>query len=273
MIEVESYGGGTQSTGLILMALNGAYNLPRPAFAVFCDTGGEPEFIYDYMDYFIKYCRKKYGFEIFITKKKGISLAEKLTTIPNINRDGGFYISSVPPFFTLNEDGTKGILKRQCTPDYKTHPTNSFIKKNIDKKEKFRLWLGMSFDERERMRISTDKRRVNYYPLVENFLNRRQVIDYVLSCGVKAPYRSSCYFCPFHSDRYWKWLKKEHRKEFDKACNIEQSIQLIQSTYKTSKAIPFLHRSCRPLGEINFDADTQLQFPELIEECEGYCGI
>lgn len=57
MKEVISYGGGTQSTALILMALEGKFNLPRPDFAVFSDTGGEPEFIYDYVDYFTKYCR------------------------------------------------------------------------------------------------------------------------------------------------------------------------------------------------------------------------
>jgi 3'-phosphoadenosine 5'-phosphosulfate sulfotransferase (PAPS reductase)/FAD synthetase len=51
-INIVSYGAGTQSTGMILMALNGEYGLPRPEFAVFSDTGAEPEFIYDYFDYF-----------------------------------------------------------------------------------------------------------------------------------------------------------------------------------------------------------------------------
>ncbi len=268
------YGGGTQSTGLILMALNKKYNLTRPDYAVFADTGGEPEFIYDYVDYFQKYCKKKYGFEIFIIRKKGMTLVEKLTTMPKEGRSGKFYISSVPPFYTLNEDGSKGMLKRQCTSDYKTHPSDTFINQRRDKKGKVNVWFGMSFDERSRMRISTVKWKQNEYPLVSNFLIRKQVIDYCKSAGIKQPMRSSCYFCPFHSDRYWKWLKKEHIFEFNKACEIEQSIQSIQSTYQTSKSVPFLHRSCKPLGEIDFDADTQIDmFPELIDECEGYCGI
>ena len=162
---------------------------------------------------------------------------------------------------------------RQCTGDFKTHPTNSFIKKQINRKEEFNLWMGISFDERERMRISTDKRRVNYYPLVDNFLNRRQVIDYTVSKGVKQPLRSSCFFCPFHSDRYWKWLQKEHKSEFIKACEFESKVQQLQSDNSILKYKPFLHRSCKSLSEINFDLDTQMQFPELIEEREGYCGI
>jgi hypothetical protein len=270
---VVSYGAGTQSTALILMALNGEYNLPRPEFAVFCDTGAEPEFIYDYFDYFQKFCKKKYGFDIYLTKKNGISLYEKLISKPKASRNG-FYTSSVPPFFTLNPDGTKGMLMRQCTSDYKTHPTNSFIRKQVGKKQVVNLWLGMSFDERSRMRISTVKWRKNKYPLVDNFLRRKDAIDYVKSTGAKTPQRSSCFFCPFHSDRYWKWLKKEHKSEFIKACELEQIIQSKQNHESILKSIPFFHRSCKPLGEIDFNADTQMDmFPELIDECEGYCGI
>lgn len=268
-----SYGAGTQSTGLILMALNGEYDLPRPDFAIFADTGAEPEFIYDYFDYFQKYCKKHYGFDIYLTKKKGESLLDKLAS-PQKQSRNGFFTSSVPPFYTLNEDGTKGMLNRQCTSDYKTNPTSSFINRTIEKKVKYNLWLGMSFDERSRMRISTNKRRINKYPLVNNFVIRKMTIDYVKEKGLKTPQRSSCFFCPFHSPRYWKWLKKEHKSEFIKACDVEQKIQSLQNHNSILKSTPFLHRSCKPLSEIDFDIDTQLDmFPELIDECEGYCGI
>lgn len=269
---VISYGAGTQSTALILMALNGDFNLPRPDFAVFADTGAEPQFIYDYFDYFQQYCKKYYDFDIYLTKKKGSSLLEKITN-PQRPSNNGFYTSSVPPFFTLAPDGTKGMLNRQCTSDYKTHPTNARIRQLAGTKAIINLWMGISFDERERMRISQVKWRKNRYPLIENFLNRRQSIDYVASKGIKLPYRSSCFFCPFHTDRYWKWLKKEHRNEFNRACDLEGVVQSKQNHNSILKIKPFLHRSCKPLSEIDFDADTQMQFPELIEECEGYCGI
>lgn len=54
MINIVSYGGGTQSTAMTLMALNGDYGLPRPDFGVYADTGGEPAFINEYVRYFIK---------------------------------------------------------------------------------------------------------------------------------------------------------------------------------------------------------------------------
>jgi hypothetical protein len=270
---VISYGAGTQSTALILMALNGEYNLPRPDFAVFADTGAEPEFIYEYFQYFSDYCKTNYGFDIYKTQKKGVGLVDKLTSSPKESRNG-FYTSSVPPFFTLNADGTRGMLMRQCTSDYKTHPTNSFIRKKVQKGDTVNLWLGISFDERERMRISTVKWRVNKYPLVDNFIRRKEAIDYVKKCGLKMPFRSSCYFCPFHSDRYWKWLKKEFPGEFQKAVNLERIVQSQQNHESIIKSIPFLHRSCKHLDKIDFDADTQMDmFPELIDECEGYCGI
>ena len=70
MKEIVSYGGGTQSTALILMALEGDYGLVRPDFGVWADTGGEPQFIYDYVDYFIDYVKDKYDFDIFKIKHK-----------------------------------------------------------------------------------------------------------------------------------------------------------------------------------------------------------
>jgi hypothetical protein len=271
---VISYGAGTQSTALILMALNGEYNLPRPDFAVFSDTGGEPKFILEYFDYFQKYCKEKYDFDIYKTSKKGVLLVEKITSEQLKSRKGNFYTSSVPPFFTLNPDGTRGMLMRQCTGDYKTHPTNSFIKSKVNKGDKINLWLEISFDERSRMRISTVKWRINKYPLVDNFINRKMAIDYVRTLNIEMPQRSSCFFCPFHSDRYWKWLRDNHRDEFINAVELERKVQSLQNTNSILKSVPFLHRSCISLDKIDFDSDTQLDmFPELIDECEGYCGI
>jgi len=273
LYNVVSYGAGTQSTALILMGLNQNFGLVRPDFAVFADTGAEPQFIYDYFDYFQNYCKKHYGFDIYLTKKNGDSLYDNLINKPKVSRNGQFYVSSTPPFFTLNKDGIKGMLNRQCTQDYKVYPTNSFIRKLTGKDNHVNLWMGISFDERERMKISQVKWRTNKYPLVDLFFNRKMSIDYITNKGLKMPYRSSCFFCPFHSDRYWRWLKNEHNEEFIKACDLETKIRALQNNDSILKFKPFLHRSCKPLCDIDFDADTQMMFPELIEECEGYCGI
>jgi len=266
-----SYGGGTQSTALILMALNGKYDLQRPDFAIYADTGGEPEFINEYVRYFIDHCKNEYDFDIFTIMHK-TGLEDMLLNSDQVSRDGKFYISSVPPFFTLSKDGNKGMLMRQCTSDYKVHPISKFITSKIGRAVEYKLWMGISFEERSRMRISNVKKITNYYPLVDNYVKRMDSVKYVIECGVKAPQRSSCYFCPYHSDRYWKWLKNNHPDEFSKAVKLEKHVQ--QKTNDYMLDTPFLHRSCVPLDEIKFEDDGQLiLFPELIDECEGYCGI
>ena len=69
MKNVVSYGGGTQSTAMILMALNGEFEY-KPDFGVWADVGAEPQFIYDYVYYFIDYVKQKYDFDIFVCKHK-----------------------------------------------------------------------------------------------------------------------------------------------------------------------------------------------------------
>jgi len=270
MKNIVSYGGGTQSTAMILMALEGKFGLKRPDFGVWADTGAEPEFIYSYVDYFVKYVKDHYNFEIYIIQHKQ-GLEHHVLSVPEKSRKGNFYNSSVPPFYTYNEDTKKvGMLMRQCTSDFKINPVTKFINSKLKRGEPYRMWIGISFDERSRMKISPIKRRKNYYPLVENYIRRNQSIDYVISLGLRAPQRSSCYFCPFHSDEYWQWLKDYHPGEFTKACDFEIKVQ---KNMKTKDTI-FLHGECKPLSEIEFTNKNQLNmFPHLIDECDGECGI
>lgn len=279
MKEIISYGGGTQSSALIIMALEGDYNLPRPDFAVYADTGAEPEFVNEYVRYFINYVKNKYDFDIFTTQhKKG--LVEHLTNGKKQKRNGDFYTSSVPPLFTRDDSGKKGMLMRQCTSDFKINPCNKLINAHLQRKERYRFWLGISFDERTRMKISSLKRREFYYPLVDNFINRIDSINYLKSKGVKPAQRSSCLFCPFHSDRYWIWLRKYHEVEFNKAVEIEKVMNnlgdcgKVKTGDKFSYFKYFLHSSCVSLAKVQFKNENQLNmFPEMIDECDVLCGI
>lgn len=272
MKNVVSYGGGTQSTAMILMALNGDYGLQRPDFGVYADTGCEPNFINYYVQYFIEFVKKEYDFDIFtVTKNKG--LENKILQTPRLSNNGEFYINSVPPFYILKPDGSVGMLKRQCTADFKTNPLKKLINSKLQRGEKYIKWIGMSFDERSRMRISTEKKVTLSYPLVEKFIYRKHSIDYVIHKGLRKPQRSSCYFCPFHSDGYWLWLRKYHLDVFKMACEFERKIQDI-CKMANFYGIPFLHSSCKPLSEVKFTNENQLNmFPHLIDECAGECGI
>lgn len=261
MNNVLSFGAGTQSTGLLLMYLNKVIDEPLDLI-LFADTGSEPYFVYEYLDYFNSFIKKKYGREVTILKPK-YGLEEHIRK----HKTGELKRSPSIPYYTEN-----GIVMRQCTVDLKIVPINAYARKHykIHKKRNpisYNMIMGISFDERERMRISQEWFRVNKYPLVEMGLRRNDVIKYIKEQGLTEPPRSSCYFCPFHSDNYWNMLKKNYPEIFKQAVDLDKEIRVLGNF----KEKLYLSKHRKPLDTIDFDS--QMAFPELIEECEGYCGV
>lgn len=259
--KVLSFGAGTQSTGLLLMYLNKDIN-EEIDLIIFADTGSEPYFVYDYLKYFQDYIKVKYNREIIILKQK-YTLEEHIRKC----HSGELKRTPALPYYTTN-----GFVMRQCTVDYKIVPINQYAKKqfNVHKKknpQKFEMIMGISFDERERMKINQEWYRINKYPLVDLKLNRNDVIKYILNQGLKEPPRSSCYFCPFHSNRYWKMLKNNYPEVFQKAIEFDNLIR----EKKGMREKQYLSKYKVPLSKIDFNFESS--FPELIEECEGYCGV
>jgi len=263
MKNVLLYGGGTQSTGLLLMMLDGHIDgYSRPDMAVFSDTMSEPGFVNDYIKAVSDYVLNKYDFVIDIVSRGNL----EYDILHKMNKER---VASLPLFV-----GNGGMIRRQCTNEYKIVPINKLIKSTFDIKRKkkdstavINRIFGISLDEIERTRVSGDWWADNKYPLVEARMYRHEVIDYINNNHpeIKNPPRSSCYFCPFHSDNYWRALKENHRGEFDKAVVIDEALR-DQDRLK-NKA--YVHRSLKPLGDIDF---TKTQ-GEIFGECEGYCGI
>lgn len=255
------YGAGTQSTGLLLMALEGEFE-SKPDFAVFADTGAEPDHVIEYKEYFAEYVKKNYDFDI-ITVSKG-----------NLDQDIRSYlkgetkrVAQIP----LRSYG--GLLMRQCTQDYKIAPADKIIKQLCEVKRKNKeqvnmigLWMGISLDEIQRMKSSTQWWKVLIYPLIEKGFRREDTINYVTRFGLKTPPRSACYFCPFHSPSYWNHLKKEYPNEHKKAIEFDELIR----NYPKLKKQMFLHRQTKPLSEVE---NNQTDLFGMIDECEGYCGM
>ena len=68
-INVISLGAGKQSTYMLLNALAGEYG-DAPDFAIFSDTGCEPDFVYSYIEWLTDYVKTTYNFDI-ITVSNG----------------------------------------------------------------------------------------------------------------------------------------------------------------------------------------------------------
>lgn len=271
MEHILSLGAGTQSTDVLLRGLRGEFG-EVPSHAIFADTGNESKGVYTYLEWLQKYVDKEYSFTIDVV------------AAGNIYEDALAYLEGTRkryegiPYYTKNPiTGKKGILRRQCTGDYKIRPVRKYIRKVLPKVKKVSLWLGISYDEMQRMKQANVKWITHRFPLIEKRLKRIDCIHNFKAYGLAVPMRSSCVVCPYHSDNYWLWIYEQEKESFEAALQLDEKIR----NYPGINDHCFLHRSCRPLKEVIMDlkkgkalASKQLNFfPELIDECSGLCGV
>lgn len=256
-LNVVSLGAGKQSSYMLLRSLDGVFGT-IPDFAIFSDTGCEPKYVYDYLHWLKSYVKQHYNFDIIIVSSGNI-LRDTLEYINGQRKR----VAQMP----LRLSGNGGIVMRQCTSDYKIAPLRRYLQE-IRNGKQIRLWIGISLDEMERMKPSNVKYIEHYYPLVTTQTRLDAIINWFDSNGIRQPGKSACLVCPFHSDAYWRRFKKEFPNEFEEACKFDDAIR----SYPGLKREVFLSKHLKPLREINFSYQPSL-FPELIEECDGLCGL
>lgn len=256
-INVISLGAGKQSSYMLLTALEGAYKL-MPDFAIFSDTGCEPDYVYSYVTWLKDFVKNKYNFDIVI-----VSTGNIVEDTLNYLEGKRSRVAALP----LRLSGNGGLIMRQCTNDYKIAPLRKYLQ-SIRNESKIRLWIGVSLDEIERIKDSSVKYIENYYPLIEKQIRIDRIIHWFSENRMREPGKSACLICPFHSDNYWKMFKKQFPDEFEKACQFDDAIR----NYPNLKRQTYLSKHLKPLREIDFSMQPSL-FPELIEECNGLCGL
>ncbi|UYL94083.1 phosphoadenosine phosphosulfate reductase [Geobacillus phage vB_GthS_PK5.1] len=263
-IDVLSLGAGTQSSAMLLMAAHG--DLPKPDYVIFADTGWEPKIVYDWLEKLQNYV-KSYGIEI-ITTSAGNIREDVLRNHPIGKR-----VASMP-FYTKDKDGKKGIVMRQCTMEYKIAPINKKVRELLGYKprqkvrETVHMWRGISTDEIVRVKPSKIKWIVHEHPLVDKGMDRQDCIQYVLEKMGELPPKSSCIGCPFHNDEMWLWIKNNFPSEWREAVEFDKAIRK-SPRYKSEL---YLHKSCVPLDEVDFN-DDQMTIDDFLNECEGMCGV
>ena len=266
-----SLGAGTQSTDLLLRGLRGEFDV-IPSHAIFSDTGNEPKGVYKYLEWLQKFVQDEFHFTIDVVSAGDI-FKDALEYVKGESKS-----SEGIPYYTKNRvTGKKGIIRRQCTGDYKIRPVRRYIRKVLPKAKRVSLWLGISYDEMQRMKQANVKWITHRFPLIEKTIRRIDCIENFKAYKLPVPVRSSCVICPYHSDRYWLWIYENEPDSFEAAITLDETIR----NYPGINDECYLHRTCRPLKDVIIDllkgkklASKQLNiFPELIEECEGVCGI
>ena len=275
-----SLGAGVQSSTLALMLSKGDAALAdagytAPDVAVFADTGWEPGYVYTHLDWL----EKQLAFPLIRVSAGNI----KGDLHKGVNTTGNEWISV--PFFTWQVGGKKGMLRRQCTSQYKIKPIQHAIKKEaggvrgrpFPKGQQAEQWMGISTDEATRMKDNREQWLVNRYPLVDIGMSRTDCQEWWQEHYPSQPLRrSACVICPYRSNKEWVEMQETSPDdyadavEFDRYARDEQS----PAAYQNKLGAVFVHSARIPLNEAVTAAKDAPHTINMFEnECEGMCGV
>ncbi len=286
-----AFGAGVQSTALLVAGCLGLHGVQRPDVALFADTHWEPRYVYEQVERMtawaaqhgvpVETCSRGDLGALWLEHKqnRGTSMpiyvhfaakvvcACQTVVVPGVcplcNGEG----------FTRDPERTEtGILKRNCTRDFKIRAMRGALRAKGVKVA--RAQLGISYDEVERMRDSDVRWVQNTYPLIDARLRRHDCEELVVRAGLPRPLKSSCVQCPYHGDDYWRFLHAEHPADFERACALDDAQRAPGfSAAKGLHGTPFLHRSGKPLRSLPFaDRSGQGDMPWGGSGCDsGYC--
>jgi hypothetical protein len=267
-----SYGGGVQSTAMLVLAAQGKLGYTVDA-ALFANVGDDSEHP-DTLNYVRKIATPW-------AAERGIAVHE----LRKVKRDGS-PARGLWSHIMDHDDADKlrepipvrgmngGPLSRSCTSDWKIKVVGKWLKAHgANKYAPATVCIGISTDEIQRV---NNKRAMPYeipvYPLIDLELDRSACQRVIADAGLTVPPKSSCYFCPFHRPQMWMEMRRDEPELFWKSVELEKTL-IDRRTYLGKDPV-FLTRFNRPLADAIGEAQDMLpgfSGPE-IETCdEGYC--
>lgn len=188
------------------------------------------------------------------------------------------------PLFVLNEDGSKGMIRRQCTSEYKLKPIGRKVRelaglqpRQRHKDVLIRQWLGISWDEMQRMSDPQFSWITHHYPLVDLRMTRFDCHRWLRDRGYSAP-RSACLGCPFHTDAEWVNIRDNDPKGWADAVEFDYAIRNGNVTDAEGSnpllGEAYLHKQLVPLDQVVFDTPVDRgQGALFVMDEAGECGL
>jgi hypothetical protein len=270
-----SLGAGVQSSTLYLMAAAGEFGDERPEVAVFSDTQWEPAGVYEWLARLPELAAR-------LGSPMPIQVVTAGSVRESVQYNAGRFVTM--PLYVENKDGSIGMIRRQCTKEFKIVPVTQAVRRHLGLAAGQRVpkgtiveqWMGISLDEASRMRDADEPWRRNRYPLVEREMTRAHCLQWLAAHDIPAPPKSACIGCPFHSDRQWRELRDHDPVAWADAVDFDRGLRdgRMPPFKATLAGKAFLHRSGVPLEEVDLrTAEERGQVNLWENECEGMCGV
>jgi hypothetical protein len=266
-LEVISYGGGVQSTALLVLAAQGQI---APRLALFSNVGDDSE---DPLT--VQYVRE-------VAIPWGAAHGVEVQELRRIKRDG----TTETLWGRLMREGSRSLPipirmsngapnTRSCTVDFKVQVIAKALKRlGATAADPARVHVGISWDEIERMgRKKEAAWEQVVYPLIDLRLTREDCKRIIERAGLPVPPKSSCFFCPFHRPSAWAAMRRDRPELFEKSAHLEDVLNVRRQSLGRDPV--WLTRFNRPLREAIPEGQPLLAFDPGAgpgETCdEGYC--
>lgn len=265
-LKIMSYGGGTPSTTLVLMACENrlAGGRVHPAvpdfdYVLFCDLHAEPVWVARQVAFVADACAR--------------------AGIPFVTLDADLYgdftrnfgkarVSSIPAW-TIGPDGKKGKMPRQCTCDYKIKIMERYVRYELlgyKPRQRAKWWdvhahemhMGIMAEERRRAIPSRQTLFKNVYPLVEMGWTRADCFRYNKETWGIETWASSCVFCPFHTRFFFHYLREHDPGGYAQALRVDELMERYQAVPPLTSR-QFLTKTHKRLWELTAEDCTDAQ--------------
>lgn len=235
-----SFGGGVNSTAMIIMLVNHGWR----GEIVFSDTGCEWPETYCYMDYFEREWLAPRGLSVTVLRGLPWQRASEGRALIDYCE----YANVIPM-----------AAVRWCTMEWKAKPVERYAGK---------ILIGIAADEAHRQ-----KDRI--CPLCDEGITRQGCVEIIQAEGLDVPQKSGCYICPFMRKSQWYELWRRHPELYARAEALETNVVL----RKPRKPLPTLDPSGKgTLAQLRDGFENQIELPgfdmdDLLEYKPCMCGL
>lgn len=239
-MRILSYGGGVQSTAVLVLAASGRIEADA---VLFCDVGEDSE---------------NPGTVTYVRDVAQPYAAEHGLTIEVLQwrkRDGSQQTvlgkcmspARTVPIPVRMSNGAPG--RRSCTVDFKIKQAQAWAKRHgATADNPASMLLGISVDEAHRARGDSGCAwTVLAYPLLDLRLTRNACLAIITDAGLPVPDKSACWFCPFHTPAMWREMRAKRPEMFAAAVELEAHLNAKRGALGKDQV--WLTRFGRPLAE------------------------
>ncbi|MFD9781913.1 phosphoadenosine phosphosulfate reductase [[Kitasatospora] papulosa] len=261
VIRTVSYGGGVQSTALLVLAAQGRIDFRTFLMANVGDDSEHPATL-RYLDEYARPYAAEHGIELVLLDRVMVRSGETRTLHGQLTKEGSRSLA-IPVRMSNGAPGT-----RSCTADFKIKVIGRELKRRGATKEApATIGIGISLDEIHR----ANNRRCEpheeiVYPLLDLGLRRTDCARIIADAGLPVPPKSSCYFCPFHRPETWHDMRRNEPELFEKSCQLEDLLN--ERRDELGKDHVYLTRFNKPLRQAIPDGVDLLP---MFDEADGAC--